>query len=257
MTQRDLIEDLVPTQKQQEAEPKVLMPSVGIETVAMGLTPMEALPSDPTGGGGGGGGTGGTGTIVQRLATVKGIRSARLARAGEYNPAKWKGQRPVLVTGRAPVSREAEFGPTGVLIAIALGYVIHVMWSLFSAQFLTRLNFGNRLSDDDLITQQVRDGTPGYFTLTLRSVAPVTWWKAIEVRNASNVVTHRIYNQESRNKDTLMVSNDALQSSMLVFWKAKFLGIHALKYQLAGLQELENKHLTLTWEKDAAWHWPK
>ena len=228
--QHELLEDAEVRELEDEGE---LLRSIGEGTAAIGLAPIPT----PHGGS--------TGTSMKRLRRVRGVKSVRLARDGEYDEDDWDEGPPTVV--ESPVMQ--------VLIALPLITLIWLLWSLLKSEFITRGHFGSRLSDADLIEADITDGPEHFCLLTLRSQEPVTWFKAIELRNAANTVRMRIYNQGARKQDRMFIPNDELRNGVLVFWKAKQFGIHAAKYTLAGLQEYENKHVTLTWKRDADWHW--
>jgi hypothetical protein len=239
VTESEVLDEIVP-ETEEEAEMGVQAATLGAETIAMGLVPIEMMPSDPSTR---------ARITVQRLRRVRGVRRARLAQEGEYDPDEWPGdetEHPIMVDSGSGL---------WTLLAVAVGGVIWILWSLFDTQLISRDKFGRKLPDDDLIAEDVRDGTAGFLTLNLRTVDPVTWLKALEVRDVKNTVRMRIYTEGNRRRDRVLVQNSELRGACLVFWKAKFGGIHKNKYVLGGLQEYENKEVTLTWKKDAAWHW--
>jgi hypothetical protein len=58
-----------------------------------------------------------------------------------------------------------------------------------------------------------------------------------------------------RGREDLLLAGGQVLGRDDLFWKSKFLGIQKGKYQLLGLQDYRDQHMTLTWKKDAAWHW--
>jgi len=136
-------------------------------------------------------------------------------------------------------------------IIATLGLVA-LWWDLFVAPVINpeQLDGQTRLPDGDLIKAELQGGTSGFMEVTLRSSAGVTWWKDVEFRDTHNVIRATAWTQDETHENRLLIPNDQLKYGGLLFGKAKFLGIHAMKYQMFGLQRFAGRHLILNWLAD-------
>jgi hypothetical protein len=185
-----------------------------------------------------------TNVILQRVSRVGGIQSVRLVSPDDDPTGGWDDGDTVGQTRMA--------GGLEVFAIIATLGLVALWWDLFVAPVINpeQLDGQTRLPDGDLIKAELQRGTSGFMEVTLRSSAGVTWWKDVEFRDTHNVIRATAWTQDETHENRLLIPNDQLKYGGLLFGKAKFLGIHAMKYQMFGLQRFAGRHLILNWLAD-------
>jgi hypothetical protein len=209
-------------------------PDVVPEVAMLGLRPMLLPPGDD----------GETDLVLTRLRGVRGVRGASLASPEDDPGGNWEAadERIALLTG----------ADIYTYILITIGGLIWLLWQIFRCEVITLADLNARLSDGDRIRPDLKAGTPGVLTVTLRAAPIVTWWKDVEIRDANDVVRATAWTQDAVKENTLTFPSVDLKNAVLVFGKAKQFGIHSIKYLMPGIHQYADKHLTLTWEQDHA-----
>lgn len=144
-----------------------------------------------------------------------------------------------------------------VVVALAALVVgsIATYWALLAPRTIQLSSFSPVASPGDdcdsirLNTLQSPSSGPGSTEIFLETLPRIDW-KALELyiggRKAGTIEAQ----DGSRAPERLIVAPHELSEAQLLFYKAKFLGIHTRMYQINGLEGLANQQATFVWERD-------
>jgi hypothetical protein len=112
-------------------------------------------------------------------------------------------------------------------------------------------SFGTRLPDGDVITAAFSPATMETSTITLTAGPGITWWKAVDVWSPTSGTLFEVSTQDGRRTSSIAVPAGVLERDvLLVFGKAKFLGVHTAIYYLLRADQLIGSNVTFTWTTD-------
>jgi hypothetical protein len=139
-------------------------------------------------------------------------------------------------------------------------------WESFKASSVTGESaFCYRLADGDIITlrKEPNQVAADQIEFVLETPLNVTWWKGLTLAHQTYKTEGAVYaiqsvfteNETHRSHSIIVREHDprARNGYMLVFYKAKALGVHTEVYRLPiGLdtRHLRGHRLTFVWEKD-------
>ena len=107
------------------------------------------------------------------------------------------------------------------------------------------------LIDGDSIETSVTAIEPGQMQFRLIAAPNVRWWKEIQIFDG--FAKAQDFTQDDRKCTMVLTVNtrDLSGSGVLIFSKAKFLGIHTGMYEIHNLRQFDGRRLDFTWTRDA------
>jgi hypothetical protein len=109
---------------------------------------------------------------------------------------------------------------------------------------------GGTLFDGDQIVMEDAGGSADHVTMTLITPSNVTWWKDIEIYDATNALRAAAWTKDGQHQASLSIPNSLADDCVLVFKKAKLFGMHEAAYLIRDVASKAGHTLTFTWRKD-------
>jgi hypothetical protein len=108
------------------------------------------------------------------------------------------------------------------------------------------------LSVEDTVSLEITGNGGGpQVEFQLETAPSVTWWKALEVRSASDQLLARVEMQDNdHGPRSVAVDGTLLRGARLVLAKAKLFGIHTGMYELRDLDTHLSQRLHFIWQRD-------
>ena len=115
---------------------------------------------------------------------------------------------------------------------------------------ITFRDFAN-VSVEDVVSLEISPADPTLLEVSLESVDPVTWWKAVELHGPDGSLIDHVETQDAnRGPNSMSFPATALRGASLVLAKAKIFGIHTGMYQLRNIDAQLGNRLRFIWQSD-------